>query len=131
MVAQDADRSETTMGHMPQDAAQLLELARTPIGDPVAGDDYEVGCEFLHPAERLDDVVIVHFGADMQIANLCEGPSLEFAGKTRDGQYGVSEFQPMRLDAPSVKPQRERARSCDCQRPERLAASKHSCHRWS
>jgi hypothetical protein len=51
VVAKDADRCKPTVGHVRHNAAQLFELVRTAVGDPIAGENYEVGTDLLNSAE--------------------------------------------------------------------------------
>jgi hypothetical protein len=85
VVTENADSSEAAVRRMRHHPAQLLELSRAAIGDPIAGENHEVGSELLSSAERLDDVVVVHFGTDVQIAELRKSAALEFAWEPRDG----------------------------------------------
>jgi hypothetical protein len=88
---------------MLQNAAQLLELLRASVRNPIAGNDDKIGCEQFNATEAFDDVVIVDFWSDVQVAYLCESESLELVRETANGQYGIGYVDPMRLDAPSVK----------------------------
>jgi hypothetical protein len=83
---------------------QLFELSGAPISDPVSRIHHEIRRKFAHPAERFNDVRIVDFGTDVQVAQLRKCASFKFARKSRDRQFATRQLKPVRLDPPRIKP---------------------------
>src|SRR5215472_8493167 len=104
MVAENSYRAQPAMRNMCQHTPQLIELALVAIADPVTGKNHKIGRLVLRPPERLDDVVIVHQRSYMCVSNLSQCPAMKLRRQTANGQYGMGEFQPMRLPSPGIKP---------------------------
>ena len=68
-----------------EETLAVIELAWAAVGDPIAGEGYEIGGELLSPAEGLNEVFIVHSRTNMQIADLRESETLKFRWETGDG----------------------------------------------
>ena len=96
-------RREPPVREMGRRPAQVVHLFGGAVRDEVAGHHDDRRPQRVDSAERLDQIVIVDFRPDVNVADLDEQPAFQLARKVRDRHPPPREVHPVRLDPPGVE----------------------------
>ena len=103
VVAENSQRRHAARPQVLHHPADVVQFLVGPAGHEIASDDEEVRVEPGHGPEGAAEVVVGHFRADVQVADLHQRLAAQRIGQAADGQVAAHHLVPVRLDEPGIR----------------------------
>ena len=116
VVTQDGQGREPALRKVAIDACGVF-VDVVVVADEVAGHHDEIGSKLRRPLKRPSQVVVVHPGTDMNVAEVHERPAMEPRRQTRNGEWTSDELDPVGFHPPGIQSGRQCAQRSELKKP--------------